>query len=293
MVIGNFEISVTGKLLRVAKLRHEWFEYLDEPMPFIRQMGDAGIADVFTFVQESHVPRPEFPFRREPNGVSMLTVKSFDDWWDNLHFKARNKARKAQKCGVEIRQTGLTDDFIRGVEKIYNECPLRQGRKFTHYGEDFATIKNDLSSFLDRAMFVGAYFNNELIGFMKLFAGNGIIRMIHILATFADRDKCVMDALIARAVQLCDERKVHRLHYGDWASRGLGVFREKYNFQKEDCPRYFVPLTLRGRLMLGFGLHHPLRERLPRPIANRLAAVRHQLNALRYGTAANKEAFGT
>ncbi|HEU6449233.1 MAG TPA: hypothetical protein VFV23_12425 [Verrucomicrobiae bacterium] len=296
MVIANLEISVNKNFCRVAKLRHEWFDYVAEPAELIRQMREANVADVFTFVEESHVRRPELPFRREPASISVLTIKSFNDWWNDLHFKARNKARKAQKCGVEIREAGLTDDFVRGVEKIYNECPLRQGRKFTHYGETFDTIKNDLSSFLDRSIFVGAYFNDELIGFMKLFVGNEILRMIHILATFADRDKCVMDALIARAVKLCAERKIHLLHYGDWASRGLGVFREKYNFQRHDCPRYFVPLNWRGQLLLNFGFHRPLRERLPRPLVNQLAQIRNQWNALRYGATMNKEtkeAFGT
>jgi hypothetical protein len=286
MVIDNKEISIKGKFFRIAKLYHEWYEFLDEPEALIEKMKKGKPQpDLFTFVQEAHVPHREFPFHRETVTSSILTIKSFDDWWDNLHFKARNKARKAQKTGVEICETELNDSFVRGVEKLYNECPLRQGRKFTHYGKNFNQIKNELGSFIDRSIFTGAYFNGELIGFMKTFQGNGIFRIIHILAMLAHRDKCVMDALIAHAVKLCDEKSVSYLHYGDWTSRGLGAFRSKYNFQPQEGPRYFVPLTARGKFMLSLRLHRPLRERLPQSWADRLIAIRNYWNAMRYGTA--------
>jgi hypothetical protein len=84
---------------------------------------------------------PSLPYQSEPAGASVLTFKGFDDWWKNLNFKARNKARKAQKCGVELRPAKLDDVFVRGVQVIYNESPLRQGRKFLHYGKSFTTIK--------------------------------------------------------------------------------------------------------------------------------------------------------
>jgi hypothetical protein len=284
MLIADKEISISGKFFRVARLRHEWCEFLEKPSSLVEKMKDQRPAvDLFTFLQEAHLPQPEFPFHRETVSASLLTLKCFDDWWKELHFKARNKARKAQKTGVELREVALDDDFVRGVEKIYNESPLRQGRKFTHYGKDLTTIRNDLGSFPEKTIFIGAYFNGELIGFMKLFEGNGILRIIHIIATFAHRDKCVMDALIAQAAKICDEKRISYLHYGDWASRGLGVFRIKYNFQRHDCPRYFVPLTPRGKFMLNYQLHRPLRERLPQSWADRLVTVRNHWNALRYG----------
>ena len=136
MVIDDKEISINGRFFRMAKLRHEWCEFLDEPAALAEKLKQHRPApDLFTFLQEAHVPRPAFPFYRETVGASLLTIKSFDDWWENLHFKARNKARKAQKTGVEIHEAELNDHFVRGVEKIYNESPLRQGRKFTHYGK--------------------------------------------------------------------------------------------------------------------------------------------------------------
>ncbi len=284
MFVGKTELSVSGRILKIARLRHEWFEYLDDPVAFVKEAKSARVADILTFLQEAHVERPRLPYQAEPASASVLAFKSFDDWWKNLNFKARNKARKAQKSGVEMRPAKLDDDFVRGVEIIYNEAPLRQGRKFVHYGKDFATIKHDLSSFPECTFFVGAYHENRLVGFMKLFEGDRILRTVHIIATFADRDKCVMDALIAKAVEAASQKNIFHLHYGDWAHRGLGAFREKFGFERHDCPRYHVPLNLRGELALKAGLQHPWRERIPQPLKDRLVGARNRWNSWRHGT---------
>lgn len=283
MLIGKTEISVSGRFLKIAKLRHEWFEYLDDPVAFIQEAKQARVADILTFLQEAHVERPQFPFQNQVASASVLPFKSFDDWWKNLNFKARNKARKAQKCGVELRPVKLDDEFVRGVEIIYNESPLRQGRKFTHFGKNFETIKNDLSSFPECTFFIGAYHEGRLVGFMKLFEGDRILRTVHIIATFADRDKCVMDALIARAVEIAGQKNIYHLHYGDWAHRGLGAFRVKFGFERHDCPRYFVPLNLPGELALKSGLHRPWHERIPQNLKDRLIVARNKWNSLRHG----------
>ena len=284
MLIGKTELIVSGRVLKIAKLRHEWFEYLDDPVAFVKEVKSARVADILTFLQEAHVEHPKFPYQSEPAGASVLTFKNFDDWWKNLNFKARNKARKAQKSGVELRPAKLDDDFVRGVEIIYNESPLRQGRKFPHYGKSFATIKNDLSSFPECTFFIGAYHHDRLIGFVKLFEGDKILRTVHIIATFADRDKCVMDALIAKAVEVTSQKNIFHLHYGDWDHRGLGAFRMKFGFEQHDCPRYFVPLNLRGELALKTGLHRPLRERIPKDWKDRLVGARNKWNSWRHGT---------
>jgi hypothetical protein len=283
MSINRTEIKVTGSVLKIARLRHEWFEFLDNPAAFVETLQlEKPVADVFTFLQEAHYARPSLGYHREAASASVLTFKTYKDWWTNLHFKVRNKVRKVQKTGVELRATQLDDVLVRGVKDIYDESPIRQGRKFPHYGKRFEVIREDLSSFPERTCFIGAYFGDELVGFMKLFEGHAIMRTVHIISKLAHRDKCVMDALIARAVEVCDQRKITHLHYGDWASRGLGVFRAKFGFEREDCPRYYVPLTARGKWMLTNGLHHPLKDRLPHNWVDRLVALRSRLYAVRY-----------
>jgi hypothetical protein len=85
-----------------------------------------------------------------------------------------------------------------------------------------------------------------------------------------------MDALIAKAVEISNEEKIGFLHYGDWASGGLGQFRVKHGFEKHDCPRYFVPLTWQGKLMLRLKLHRPLRDYLPQEWLDRMIGQRNR-----------------
>src|ERR1700743_2865005 len=88
MLIHDKEISINGKIFRIARLRHEWFEFLDEPALFAEKMKETkSPADVVPFLQEAHVSRPKFPFHCETVSASVLTTKNFDDWWENLHFK--------------------------------------------------------------------------------------------------------------------------------------------------------------------------------------------------------------
>jgi len=285
IVVNNMQLAVAGKLFRTLRLSHEWFQYLDDPKAMIKALQDKPMADLFTFVAEVHNGPVDYPFYKEIASASVMKVPPYEEWWKNLDFKVRNKVRKAQKSGVELKTEPLSDAFAAGVEKIYNECPIRQGRKFHHFGKSVARIKEDLSSFPESTCFVGAYHAGEMIGFMKLYQGNNIMRTVHIIAMLSHRDKPVQDALIAKAVEICNEKKIGFLHYGDWDTRSLGAFRMKHGFEQHDCPRYFVPLTARGKLMLKLKLHHPLRERLPVAWQDRLVEFRNKMNAKRYGLA--------
>ena len=78
--------------------------------------------------------------------------------------------RKAGKKGVTtgLEVTGLTDDLVRGIKQIYDECPIRHGKKSRHHGKSFDVIKHEHAKFLDRSEFIAARFQNRLIGFAKV-----------------------------------------------------------------------------------------------------------------------------
>lgn len=282
--VDRTQLAVSGRVFKTARLRHEGFEFLPDPLAMIKKLRRGHpIADVFTFLDESCTRYFGPGFRREDFSVSVLMLETFEKWWKSLDYKARNKARKAAKSGVEVRITNLDDEFVRGVESIYNESPIRQGRKFLHYGKKGGQIREHLSSFPERTCFVGAYYGQELIGFMKLYQGDDILRTVHIIAKLIHRDKSVQDALIAKAVEISEERGVTRLQYGAWSRGGLGAFKTKHGFVRYDYHRYFVPLTFRGRLMLKTNLHHRLRERFPDEWTTKLIALRSGWSSLLYG----------
>jgi hypothetical protein len=279
--IDNVEMSVIGRFLRTAKLRHEWCDFLDDPMATVKKLRDLPMADLLTFVPELFEEKHDYPFHIEKIGVSVLAIKSYEQWWDDLGFKARNKVRKAQKSGLDVRLIDLNPEFAKGVAQIYSESPVRQGRKFFHYGKTEAAVMEELSSFLDRTYFIASYDAGELVGFMKLFHGKNVLRTIHFISKLSHRQKPVMDGLIDKAVWLCDQKKVPYLQYGSWTEGGIGVFREKHGFVRVETSRYFAPLTRRGELMLKLNLQRPLRDRLPKGWTEQLKRVRKVWTSLR------------
>jgi hypothetical protein len=278
------EISVAGRLFRTAKLRHEWCEFLQDAPRAIIEMRKARLnADLFAFVHDLCDQPREYSYQRLSIGLAVLPVTTYDKWWDEIGYKTRNKLRKGLKSGVELRLAVLDDDFARGVAAIYNETPLKQGRRFYHYGKKAQEVKEELSSFTEQSTLVGAYFEDRLVGFMKLFQGNNVLRTVHIIASVGHRDKNIMDILIAKGVELCSERKIQNLHYGSWTGGGVGTFRIKHGFQRVEVPRFFVPLSLRGQLMLRLKLHLPARERLPESWIAPAVGLRTKWNSFRFG----------
>jgi hypothetical protein len=288
LVVAGTEVKVSGRFFKLGELRHEWFEFLSDPTPMIRALREhrSGV-DLLSFLGDTAHGSGKYSFYSETASAAVLTVTSFDAWCRGLDFKVRNKIRKAEKSGVELRVATLDDDFARGVEQIYNESPVRQGMRFWHYGKSAAAIKQDLSSFPDRTSLIGAYFRQELIGFMKLFEGNDVLRTVHIIAKLSHRDKPVQDALIAKAVGICEKKSIHHLHYGNWSSGGLGAFKIKHGFERVEVPRYFVPITYRGTVMLKLNLHRRVVDQLPPRLREQLVALRARWNSSRHSSKTN------
>ena len=99
----------------------------------------------------------------------MLPVSTFDHWFtQQIVSDPRNRARQAQKKGVVLREVPFDDALLQGICDIYNETPIRQGRRFPHYGMDLEKARAYAGTFLDRSIFIGAFLNDQMIGFIKL-----------------------------------------------------------------------------------------------------------------------------
>ncbi len=284
MRIEGKEIIVTGMCPRTARLRDEWYEYLDTPEAGIRELTAAGIrADVFTFMQPIPDRTPRHPFQLEWCSAAVLPLHTYENWWTTqINDKTRNMVRKAAKSGVTVRRVEFNDDLVRGIVSIYNETPLRQGKLFKHYGKDFETIERTHITYLECSDFLGAFLDGELIGFAKLVHGANVSSLMQILCKVAHRQSAPANALIASAVEACTRRNGSYLHYGVWSRRGLGEFKQHHGFKRFDVPRYFVPLNAMGSLCLRLTLHRPLVERVPRKWQDAFVALRTRWYTARY-----------
>ena len=90
--------------------------------------------------------------------------------------------RRATRRGVVVRLAPFDDDLVSGVYRIYNESPGTSGRRFWHFGKDFETVKRGLATYPDRSEFIGAYWNEELIGFIKLVYVDQLATLMHIIS---------------------------------------------------------------------------------------------------------------
>lgn len=287
----NFDVNgqalvTSGGVARIARLRDEYHDFVASPPQFVEMIKDQKTCPVhvFTFIQRVTDLEPHYDYHLEWDAIAMLKVSTYDHWWKKqINDKTRNMVRKAGKAGVEIRQVEFNDELVKGIVGIHNESPVRQGRRFTHYNEPFDVVKKSHATFLDRSEFFGAYFKGELIGFIKLVHGQGVSNLMQIISMISHRDKAPTNALVAKAVERCAEKKVPILHYGSWSRRSMGEFKKKHDFERVLVPRYYVPLTAYGDLVLHCGLHRGLMDRLPEPVLDTLATWRGKLNAKRYG----------
>jgi hypothetical protein len=289
--ICDKEVRINGVFVRIGFIDGEGFQFLDDPgvaLDLLRKSGKR--VDLFTFVQRISEPAPKYAYHMEKDNLAVLPVSSFDNWITNqINFKVRNKVRKSAKSGVVVREVPLDEDLIRGISRIYNESPLRQGTKFRHYRKDLETLRKMKATFLDRSVFIGAYFEESLIGFVKLVTDETRTQagLMHIFSMISQRDKAPTNALIAQAVKSCAERGIPNLwyanmSYGKKQNDSLAEFKRHNGFEKIEIPRYFVPLTMTGRVALRFGLHHGMADWIPEPVAATYRKIRSSWYAKRF-----------
>ena len=268
--------ALSGHLPRFVRLEDEWYHDLRDPHAVVAAMRRARIkADIFSFWQRVPDTEPLFTFPRAWESIATLPVTTFDHWWNRqIKPATRNLVRKSEKKGVEVRSARYDDAFVRGMTEIFNETPIRQGRRFWHYGKDFATIIEQFSRYLFREELIGAYYEGELIGFAMIADAGRYAVVGQIISKIHHRDKSPNNALIAKAVEICAGKCLPHLLYGSWADGSLADFKRHNGFEETRLPRYYVALNTRGAAMVSLGLHHGWRAAIPPTMKTRLKTLR-------------------
>jgi hypothetical protein len=288
MQVCGKDVLVRGRVLRVARLTAERYEFLDDPATAIAELSASKRrVDLFTFLPPLPHPSPLYAYPMEWDNVAALRVATFDHWWTRqINGKTRNMVRRAEHNGVKVAEVPFSDELVKGISDIYNETPVRQGRAFWHYSKDLSAVRRENGTFLDRSVFIGAFYEDQLIGFAKLVIAEHRSQagLMQILSMIRHRDKSPTNALIAQAVRSCAARSIPHLVYANFAygnkqHDSLSDFKRHNGFERVDVPRYFVPLTACGRAALRFGLHRGTHARIPAPLLawfRRLRSVWHE-----------------
>jgi len=276
--INGQTYSLSGRSLKIMRLDDEWYDDVRDPEETIRVLRtqrDVRV-DLFTFWQRLPDLTPHhLSFHTDWDEIAILPTHSFDDWWNNqIKSRVRSLVRKAEKEGIVVQETSYDDEFVGGMTAIFNEAPVRQGRRFWHYGKDFETIRRQFARYIHREHMIGAYYRDELIGFIMLGNAGRFAITGQIISSLKHRDKATNNVLIAKAVEVCEQRGFEWLVYLFWSDDSLGEFKRRCGFQRTRVPRYFVPLTPLGRAALLIGAHKGWKTMLPSQLKKTLKRAR-------------------
>jgi len=286
VLIDGKTVTVTGGLVKVAAIFDEEFvegELVEDVSVFIGQLRDKGLCpDILMFPQKIYEATPKYDYPFDWDNAAVACTASFNDWWTKLPQESRKNARRAAKRGVVVESVKFDSNLVKGIKEIYDEMPVRQGKKFWHYGKDFEAVRKENSTYIERSEFIGAYCSGELIGFIKFVYVGQVANMMQILAKASHYDKRPMNALIAKAIEVCEEKGVSHLVYGKFTygnkeKSQLAEFKQRNGFVQMNFPRYFIPLTIKGKIFLRLRLHRGILGLLPSPLINILWRIRAAL----------------
>jgi hypothetical protein len=273
----------SGSLLKIALPQDEELiegEIVRDPEAFISQLKASGLnADIFTFAQKLPDTAPKYSYHMEWDNLAVIPITTFSEWWDKrVESSVRRAVRKATKLDIVIKVSELDDEFVKGIVGINNETPTRQGRAFWHFQKSFEEVKQENSTYPDRNAFLGAYYKGQLIGFVRLIYAGKLASTVQLLSMIKHYDKRPANALIAKAVELCEQQGMSYLMYCNYIyndpDSSLTEFKRRNGFEQVLVPRYYVPLTLKGKIALRLGLHHGLRALIPRRLFKKLLKLR-------------------
>lgn len=272
--------------IKVGNDAEEYEKNIAPTEVFLQKIADRGV-DIYTFLDRrwsSPIENPLANWVLEDDNVGLLEIKTYDEWMQRVGKKTRNMIRKAEKAGVKISVAELTDKLVEGIWKIYNETPIRQERAFTHYGEPLDVVRSNMYAAKNNT-FIGAYLGNELVGFIQILYGEGAVIVSNILSLQQHWDKAVNNAVLAKVVEVCAEKRQRWLMYGRFGNHpSLDRFKDNNGFVKYPIKRVYIPLTSKGRLAIKLGMHKAPKDALPEflkgimiPTANWVSRTRVKL----------------
>lgn len=271
--INGQTIVVRGKLIKVASLHDEDWTTIGMTNPAeciqILKDGRAGVAaDIFYFSQTEPDKEPRYSYPMEMRSLAVADTTSVDAWWRKISHGTRCNIKQAKKRGIDVRLEEFNDDLVRAIMSIQNENPIRQGRRFYHYGKTFDQVKRDHGSYLDSCDFLCAFRGHQMLGFLKLIYRGTIASIMQINSKLEHQYLRPTNALLDKAVQVCASKGIRHLIYGDfnyWNKREstLRDFKVRNGFEEMRVPTYYVPITAWGSICVRTRLYRGLFGVLP------------------------------
>lgn len=286
LFVQDYEIGVRGRLFKRATNKDEWQKDIPDLPAFTKALRAKSRIDIFDFLERPAPSPVKHAAYWEWESFAVLPISSYAHWYGKqINEGTRRAIRRAAQAGVEVRTVPFDDELVAGICGIYNESPVRQGRRFPHYRKPFEQVKKENATYPDKAEFLGAYYKGELVGFLKLVCMETYAVPMQILSLISHRDKKVTNALLGKGVELCAQKGLANLYYYRWQEEsGLGEFKRRNGFERVDLRRYYVPVSIAGSLALKWKLHRELHEVIPARVAGPLKQMRARVLAAGRGS---------
>jgi len=260
---------------RIAADAREYDLDLRPTDAFIEKLRERGV-DLFTFIERKWccpVVNPPESWVKAGDNIALLQIATYDEWLRLVGKKTRNMIRKAEKSGIRTEDVKPREELAEGIWKIYNETPIRQERGFPHYGASLRAVTEMVFS-PQNCTYVGAYLQDQFVGFIQLVHGNQTARIAQILSLQEHWDKAINNALVAKTVEVCAERGIKWIVYGRMGNHpSLDNFKINNGCVRFDLTRYYIPLTRKGRIATKLGLHREIKDVLPQVVKYRLIPI--------------------
>jgi hypothetical protein len=271
----NDDILVaTGKWLRIARVRGEEMKEREIGPPelyleTLRSDKERKLkADIFSFTQKLPSIQPKYSYPMEGESIAAISLVSYKEWWEGLPQETRKNVRRSQKRGVTIRVKEFDDELIDGIRAVNDDSPMRQGMKNAYYKLTSEETRDRYSEFVGRCEFICAYYGEEMVGFLHLVYRGDVAAILNLSAKPSHFDKRPANALMAKAVEICEAHGISHVtyglyNYGNKRDSSLREFKIRNGFEEILVPRYYVPLTPWGRLCIKLKFHRGLIGNLP------------------------------
>jgi hypothetical protein len=281
--VADVTVIQRGRFVKTAEVFDEyWLEREKLPKPEVviaALLEREDKPDLFTFSQRIPDIEPKFNYHMEWDNVAVLPISTYDNWYQKQISQATKRNIKASvKRGVVVAVCDYNEEYINGIMSIYNESSIRHRKNFWHYGKDFETVKIENGTYSHRSTFLAAYCQEEMIGYLKIVWDKNVGAIMQILSKLGFLKMRPNNALLSEAVRQCQERGAdfllyEKFNYGQ-KSDSLTSYKQSNGFVRMNIPRYYIPLTPKGAILLQLGLHKSIKEKLPERLMEPLRDLR-------------------
>ena len=195
------DVRVKGRVLKIASLDADRYEFITDPEAAIRDLRSSGSrVDIFTFMQGLPPAPPQFSYAAEPDNLAALPISTYDKWFDDADRRQGPQHGPAapRRGACVVREVPFDDLLVRGISRGLQRVAGQAGTAVLALSEGHrARCAGRTRPSSSAARSSPRSSDDRVIGFAKLVADDGRQQaaLMQIVSMIAHRDKAPTNAL--------------------------------------------------------------------------------------------------